>query len=120
MGKKLSRYRIKAKKIRLPEGKLVNGYERQQFQDAWSRYLRPPPESKQEQPVQPEWANGLPGLTNRNTDAAVPVSKSPSNPHGQTVVPVVPVSEAGEGAKGGDSEPPPERDPGYRDDSCPW
>jgi Protein of unknown function (DUF3631) len=37
LGKKLSVYGIKAKTVRI--GTHANGYEREQFKDAWSRYL---------------------------------------------------------------------------------
>ncbi len=39
LGRKLRPYGIRAKSIRLPDGKTPKGYERVQFEDAWSRYL---------------------------------------------------------------------------------
>ena len=39
LGKKLVPYGIRAKSIRLADGRTPKGYERDQFSDAWSRYL---------------------------------------------------------------------------------
>jgi hypothetical protein len=91
LGKKLQPYGVKAKKIRLGE-KTVNGYEHDQFKDAWSRYL--PPDTV---------SNGTTGTTQSQSqkqaekepeqNADVPVTKNGANPHGYGDVPVVPVSK---------------------------
>ena len=39
LGKKLAPYGVMAKPIRIDGDRAGNGYERDQFEDAWSRYL---------------------------------------------------------------------------------
>jgi Protein of unknown function (DUF3631) len=53
LGKKLGPYGILAKPIRIDGVRVGNGYERDQFEDAWSRYLpRVPPQDRYTGPTQ--------------------------------------------------------------------
>jgi hypothetical protein len=93
LGWKLKPYRIYAKSIRIGERK-ANGYERSQFEDAWSRYLS-----------NPGIKTGTTGTSGSQTqkqaekqpgqDAAVPVVETAANALGERDVAVVPVSEPG-------------------------
>src|SRR5262249_42604659 len=71
-----------------------NGYEREQFEDAWNRYLpHTPPTNRYTgttRTVEPKNEKTKPVQTR-----LVPVSEKPANPHEQTDVPVVPVSKHG-------------------------
>jgi Protein of unknown function (DUF3631) len=93
LGKKLSRYGIHAKTLRVGEYR-GNGYERDQFEDAWSRYLPPehPGSSNRDtvttRIVEPNLSEG-----NRDKPADVTVSETGANPVVPTVVTVVTVSE---------------------------
>jgi Protein of unknown function (DUF3631) len=96
LGRRLKPYGIRAKPIRIDGERKGNGYEREQFDDAFSRYL--PQET------------GTTGTSDSQTQktavcepvqaSPVPVSEKPANPHGQTDVPVVPVEIRGNGGKG--------------------
>ena len=100
LGKKLSPYGISAKSIRIDGERAGNGYERDQFEDAWSRYLPPLTRNDFETgtPVQPASLSQKSAETNRYNDPLVPVSENGANPHGQSDVPVVPVWNAKTGA----------------------
>ena len=101
LGKKLQPYGIKAKSIRIGGERAGNGYERDQFEDAWSRYLTasdPGNDFGTGTPVQPASLSQKSVDTNRYTDPFVPVSEEGANPHGQRDVPVVPVWNAKTGA----------------------
>jgi Protein of unknown function (DUF3631) len=92
LGRKLRPYGIRAKSIRIA-GKTPNGYERAQFEDAWSRYL----------PIS-DISTGTTGTTGSQSQktaeivpaqkADVPVEENGANPHEQRDVPVVPVSKS--------------------------
>jgi hypothetical protein len=96
LGWKLKPYGIRARKLRVGD-ETHNGYEREQFEDAWSRYL---PYS--------EIQTGTTGTSASQTEESaktepehcpsVPVLKRPSNPHEQMDVPVVPVEMPENGA----------------------
>jgi hypothetical protein len=98
LGKKIAPYGVLAKTIRIAGVKAGNGYERGQFEEAWSRYLPnnalPNRDTGTTRMVEPETGETKPGQT-----PLVPVSEEGANPHGQRDVPVVPVSRAeyGEG-----------------------
>jgi hypothetical protein len=103
LGRRLGRYGIRAKPIRIDGERAGNGYERSQFEDAWTRYLPysdistgttgtsgfQSQESAEKQPVQ---------------EPSVPAVETPANPHEQRDVPVVRVSfsENGVGEVGQD------------------
>ena len=92
LGRKLQPYKIKAKSVRIADS-VPNGYEREQFEDAWSRYL-------------PE--NGISTATTATTvypsqishdfvplqKGVVAVSPDGAKPHEQRDVAVVAVSSA--------------------------
>jgi hypothetical protein len=90
----LKRYEIRPRKLRI--GELVaNGYRREDFEDAWSRYLT----------AQLPAATGTTGTTARlsqnpaypapNANKSVPVAEEAANPHEHWDVPVVPVEPGG-------------------------
>jgi hypothetical protein len=82
---------LRAKTIRVVEQR-ANGYEREQFEDAWSRYLpRIAPQNRDT--VTTSFQNQESADLNRDTDPFVTVSESGANPHEQRVVTVVTVSE---------------------------
>jgi hypothetical protein len=108
LGRKLGPYGIRAKPIRIDGERAGNGYEREQFEPVWARYLAGSdapnrytgtshyPSQKQAEP-------------NRYSDPLVPVSEEGANPDGQRVVPVVPVSES----ESGNGRHPLLGEPGY-------
>lgn len=65
----------------------ANGYEREKFRDAFSRYIPP---SEPEQPEQPSNDAENRAFAIRNNTPRVPDVKTPENPHGDCIVPVVP------------------------------
>jgi hypothetical protein len=87
LGKKLAAFKIRAKPIRIDGKRAGNGYEREQFEDAWSRYL-----------PDPALETGTTGTTGSESqkapeiqpvqDPSVPVMEKAANPHEQRVVPV--------------------------------
>jgi hypothetical protein len=133
LGKKLSPYGVLAKTVRLDGNQTARGYDRDQFEDAWARYLPEPkaedeaedgPEPPEEgfetgtnrhNPlVEPKTARNQTGTTGA-PEADVPVSESGANPHNESDVPVC----AGLGAEEGDASASEARpklligDPGY-------
>jgi Protein of unknown function (DUF3631) len=92
----LKRYEIHPTKLRIADS-TANGYHRHDFEDTWKRYL----------PSLPPSATGTSGTTasesqkqaisNRNTEADVPVAELASNPHEYWDVPVVPDEKGGKG-----------------------
>jgi hypothetical protein len=122
LGQKLRPYRIHAKPIRIDGTRAGNGYEREQFEDVWSRYLPPETtlttgttgtsgsqiqETVFEEPVQPSFVPVFGGGANPHgqrgvpvvpdVPISVPVVEKPANPHEQRDVPDVPVSGANQG-----------------------
>jgi hypothetical protein len=99
LGRRLGPYGIKAKPIRIDGARAGNGYEREQFEPAWSRYLAGSdvpnrytgtshyPSQKQAEP-------------NRYADSLVKVAEEGANRDGDSDVPVVPVSKSESGAGG--------------------
>jgi hypothetical protein len=88
----LRRYRIRSKKIRFEEGPLM-GYEREDFEDAWSRYL-PPLTSDPEHSEQPASNEAFQPFPARNNEPGSSESPKDSNPHGSSDVPDVPAITA--------------------------
>ena len=90
LGWKLRPFGIRAKPIRIDGERAGNGYEWEQFEDAWSRYL---PETGSETGT--TGASGFqsqkPAKNKPVRAASVPVLKTGANPHEQEDVPVVPV-----------------------------
>jgi Protein of unknown function (DUF3631) len=94
LGKKLGPYGIRAKSIRIEGERAGNGYEREQFEDAWGHYLAIPDEQ-----------TGTTGTSGSQTqkdafdepvhEALVPVEGNGASPHEKRDVPVVPVSSPG-------------------------
>ncbi|WP_292533819.1 DUF3631 domain-containing protein [Methylocystis sp.] len=76
--KRLAAFAIKTKKVRLDTYTTAQGFERRQFEDAWSRYLDGEGHASPGHPPQ-SWNNGtlLENLASvRSDDVPVPVSKS--------------------------------------------
>jgi len=98
IGKKFAPYGIRAKSIRLDDGRTPKGYERDQFEDAWSRYLAASDLLNRHTPttgiVEPKPADSEPPQ-----NAFVAVAENAANPHEQTVVAVVAVPERSNGSK---------------------
>lgn len=94
LGRKLKPYGIRAKPIRIEGERAGNGYEREQFEDAWSRYLR-----------DSDISTGTPGTTGSQSqnmaisqpvqEAFIPVVETGANQHEHRDVPVVPVGKGG-------------------------
>jgi hypothetical protein len=114
LGKKLKPYRIRAKTLRLPEGTRANGYEREQFEDAWSRYAPLLPSSNHDSVTNGSGIGKSAG-TNRDAEADVTVSKDGSNPRENRDATVVTVSDGGYGDGRGDGAPPPDDDTLFAD-----
>lgn len=109
LGQKLRRYEIKAKSIRIDgEGK-GNGYEREAFEDAWSRYL----DTTTGTTGTSLYPSQKPAETEPGQDPAVPVVENGANPHGSTVVPLVPVVKCGSGAEEANGRIPGPGDPDF-------
>ena len=87
LGWKLKPYGIKAKSVRVDD-QTPKGYERDQFMDAWDRYLRIP-ETKEQQATQPAFPSRSEGVSKATQDVDVPLLKTASIPHEQTDVAVV-------------------------------
>jgi hypothetical protein len=75
--------------MRFEEGPLM-GYEREQLEDAFSRYLPPLPDSDPEHPEQPAWIQESRPFEHPEQGLDVPGQKVSSNPHGHSDVPDVP------------------------------
>jgi len=99
LGHKLSRYEIRAKPVRIDGERAGNGYERVQFEDAWSRYL-PDLDFKTGTTGTSHYSSQKPAEIEPVQNASVPVLENAANPHEQRDVPVVPVlgPETGNGA----------------------
>jgi Protein of unknown function (DUF3631) len=103
LGKKLQPYGIRAKPIRIDGKRAGNGYEHDQFEDAWSRYLAVSDTSNRYTGTS-LYPSQKSAEANRYSDPLVPVSEEGANPHGQRDVPVVPVSSAGIGVDDPDAD----------------
>ena len=114
LGRKLRPYGIRAKTIRIEEAR-GNGYEREQFEDAWSRYLPCTPFFNRDT-VTTGSQSQKSTETNRDNEGLVTVSENGANPHEQRDVTVVTVS--GDGTEGEESDSDPVHDPwaGYDPD----
>jgi putative DNA primase/helicase len=95
LARQLKKFKIYPVKIRLGPTETAQGYRREDFVDAWSRYcaLSPIQTGTTEQPAS---LLAKTALSKRNTHTSVPVTKSASTPHEQKSVPVVPVQNRGE------------------------
>jgi hypothetical protein len=96
LGQKLKPYGIRAKPILIEGERKGNGYEREQFEDAFARYL----------PLK-TGTTGTSGSQIQKTPiskpvqaGSVPVSEMPANPLRKRDVPVVPVLRGGNGGNG--------------------
>jgi hypothetical protein len=97
LGRKLAPFDIKAKTIRLVGDVRANGYEREQFADAWERYL-PIPEEFNRDTVTTRMVEPKTAEKNRDKQAGVTVAKNGANPHEQSDVTVSRFESAGIGA----------------------
>lgn len=92
VGKYLVRYGIRAKPIRVDGQRAGNGYERDQFEDAWSRYLRNI-DLQTGTTGTSLYLSQKPAFPEPVQEAVVPVAENGSNPHERPDVPVVPVKK---------------------------
>jgi Protein of unknown function (DUF3631) len=95
----LKRFEIRPRQVRLDDATTLKGYHREQFEDAWNRYLPPLPPIQTETPKQPAPLSGKPADPNRNTTPLVPVTEGAANPHGQRDVSAVSVQKGGTGGE---------------------
>ena len=100
LGKKLVPYGIVAKPVRIDGERAGNGYDRDQFEDAWTRYL-PVNEPSNRYTGTTRMVEPKTGETKPVQDDAVPVSENGANPHEHSDVPVVPVSDTASSLNGG-------------------
>jgi Protein of unknown function (DUF3631) len=88
LGKKLGPYGILAKPIRIDGSRAGNGYVRDQFEDAWVRYL-PDPDPQNRYTGTTRITEPKTAGTNPVQEPRVPVFENGANPHQQRHVPVV-------------------------------
>lgn len=91
LGRKLSKFGVIAKTIRSHETR-ANGYERDQFQDAWSRYI-PSIDPRNRDTVTTRIVEPNPAEQKPGQQLSVTVSENGANPHEQSDVTLVTVSE---------------------------
>jgi Protein of unknown function (DUF3631) len=101
LGKKLALFGVLAKTIRVND-KRANGYEREQFEPVWGRYLAAS-DGFNRDTVTTHYPSQKQAESNRDTDPFVTISEEAANPHEERVVTVVTVSESEDGYE----EPPP-------------
>jgi Protein of unknown function (DUF3631) len=104
LGRKLQPYGIKAKTIRIGDAR-PRGYEREQFEPVWSRYLAGS-DALDRDTATTHYPSQNPAEPNRDTDPFVALSKKGANPHEQTDVAV-------SGSEYGLGRVPLPGDPGY-------
>jgi hypothetical protein len=92
----LRRYGIHSKKIRFEDGPL-QGYEREGFEDAWTRYLPSSPPLSRNNRNNPHEQSDCDPFESRNNTPAVPAQERPPKPHGHSDVPDVPAEKPQEG-----------------------
>jgi hypothetical protein len=92
LGKKLAPYGIAAKSIRIEGKREGNGYELSQFADAFARY-----DPRNRYTGTTRIVTPTPGNPEPVQEASVPVPLGAENAHGQTDVPLVPVTSGGDG-----------------------
>jgi hypothetical protein len=91
IGRRLKSFRVLARKLRLDGERTANGYEREQFEAVWERYL---PHSEKETGTNRNNVGAEPSRDQRETGtsasetANVPVSKNGANLHEHSDVPV--------------------------------
>ena len=91
LARQLRGFGVSPKKIRLDGKTTLQGYERDQFDEVFSRYLP----SEPEHPEQSSNDATISGWPNWNERDGVPVAEMPENPHGASLVPDVPVADPG-------------------------
>jgi hypothetical protein len=94
LGRKLRPYGIKAKTVRSGEQR-GNGYERDQFEDAWNRYLH----TETVTTVTTVYPSQRQAENKPGQHASVTVSENGANPHGCADVTVVTVSDTESGSE---------------------
>jgi uncharacterized protein DUF3631 len=92
----LRRYGIRSKKIRFEEGPLM-GYEREQLEDAFNRYLSPLEGLTRNNRNNPHEQSDWDQFESRNNTPDVPAQEQSPKPHGHSDVPVVPAEKPQEG-----------------------
>lgn len=111
IAKILKRFEIRPRTIRVGEV-TSKGYLREQFLDAWARYVDPEPSHPSSATVttaQPAWSSQKDGNSNRNATVHVPGSEDGANPHGYGDVTSVTVTQGGSPSSEPDADAEAER-----------
>ena len=85
LGDKLKPYGVRSRSVRLDDGSTPKGYRREQFEDAWSRYL-PQEEARKRHTATTRVGKGIAAVSDPPQDAVVADTKTAGNPHGSAVV----------------------------------
>jgi hypothetical protein len=96
----LRRFDVRSRTVRLHDETTPKGYRRDQFSDAWGRYLAPVPPSGSATPPQPASLSEKQADSKRHTAPLVAVAKTGANPHGQSDVAAVALQKQGEAGNG--------------------
>jgi Protein of unknown function (DUF3631) len=77
----LRRYGVRSKTLRLNSGERLKGYERERFEDAWSRYLPPNPDLSRDSRDNPHEHWDCAPSASRDIASFVTAPEGGSNPH---------------------------------------
>ena len=97
LSKLLKPYRVRSRTVRLDDGGTAKGYKREQFDDAWKRYLPANPASVRHN-VTTRMGSGIAPDSYASQDRVVTVAEEVENPHGERDVTDVTDREAGDRA----------------------
>jgi len=115
LARQLKRFGVKPQTIRVGTG-TPKGYRRGDFEDVWARYCPSSP-IPTATPPQPASLLAETAFSNRNTQPAVAVAKSASNPHEQRSVAAVAVQNPDNAEKGAEDADPQSGDAAESDES---
>ncbi len=96
LGDLLKRYRIRSRTVRLADGTTPKGYKREQFEDAWRRYLPSNPHASRHNATT-RMATGKTADSDRPQDRVVADGEEAENPHGDWDVADVADAESADG-----------------------
>jgi Protein of unknown function (DUF3631) len=102
LAKLLRRYKILSGSVRFTEEMTLKGYKRDQFEDAWRRYLAPYPSH----PSHPSNHADSSHISIRHNDTLVADSGQGANPHEQSAVADVTDKTPGQGAEAASADDP--------------
>jgi hypothetical protein len=98
LGDLLRPYRVRSRTVRLDDGSTPKGYKREQFDDAWKRYL-PATAAPIRHNATTRTGSGIAAETDPPQDRVVADSEAAENPHGERDVADVADRGAGDGAE---------------------